>query len=147
MRKDIIETVYTIDDHPNSEAVYDWVRDNWHDLGEPILSEMVGSLQALADHVEGLLYYNVSLIPAQGEYVRITGGNKTLLKGIENKECPLTGLCWDRVFIDGYCEGYLESTVLSSLHSEAEYIYSNKGIHERIECNGYYFKLNGEFYQ
>jgi hypothetical protein len=147
MQKEISEKVYTIDDHPNPKAVYDWVRNNWHDLGEHIVHEMVDSLKALADHVGGTLDYSFGLFPDRGEFVRITGGNRSWLKGVKSREYPLAGVCWDQDVIGGYRDGNLERRVLSALHSEGEYRYSDKGIHEYIECNGDYFKLNGEFYQ
>lgn len=147
MEKVITQTVYTIDDHPNPKAVYGWVRDNWHDLGEHTVQEMVDSLKALADHVEGTLKYCIGIAPDRREFVQITGGNRSWLKGIKSKECPLTGVCWDQDVIGGYRDGNLERRVLSALHSEGEYRYSDEGIHEHIECKEYYFKLNGEFHQ
>ncbi len=48
MQKEISEKVYTIDDHPNPKAVYDWVRNNWHDLGEQMVQERVDSRKAVA---------------------------------------------------------------------------------------------------
>ncbi len=147
MKKEITETVYTIDEHPNREAVYDWVRDNWHHLGESSVHEMVDSLKALADHVGGTLDYSISSFPGRREFVRITGGNRSWLKGIKSKECPLTGVSWDQDVIGGYRDGNLERRVLSALHRDGEYLYSDEGIHEYVWCNVYYFKLDGEFYQ
>jgi hypothetical protein len=146
MIRQINENAYTIGDHPNPQAVYDWVRGNWHDLGEHTVREMLDSLKALADHVGGTLDYSLGLFPDRGEFVRITGGNRSWLKGIKSREYPLTGVCWDQDVICGYRDGNLESKVLSALHSEGEYRYSDEGIHEHIECNEYCFKLNGEFY-
>jgi len=146
VEKVITQTVYTIDDHPNPNAVYDWVRGNWHGLGDHTVYEMEHSLKALADHVGGTLDYSISIVPDRGEFVRITGGNRSLLKGIKSKECPLTDVCWDQDVIGGYRDGNLERRVLSALHSEGEYRYSDEGIHEHIECNEWYFKPSGEFY-
>lgn len=147
MKKVITETVYTIDDHPNPNAVYDWVRGNWHDLGEHVGHEMLDSLKALADHVGGTLDYCFGLFPDRGQFVRITGGNRRLLKGLIARDCPLTGVWWDNTVIRGYREGSLERRVLSDLHGAGEYMYSDDGIREHIACNEYYFKINGEFYQ
>ena len=147
MKQEVTETVYTIDDHPNPDAVYDWVRNNWHDIGEHNLHEMVGSLKALADHVGGILDYSIGLFPDRGEFVRITGGNRSYLKSIKSEECPLTGVCYDYEVIEGYRGENLEVKVLEVLREEGEYIYSNEGIHEMVLCNDYYFKSNGEFYK
>ena len=147
MEKVINETVYTINDHPNPSAVYNWVRGSWHHLGEHIIQEMVDSLEALADHVGGTLDYSISLFPDRREFVRITGGDRLRLKGIKAREYPFTGVCYDQDVIGGYFDGDLEHRVLSALHSEGEYLYSDDGINEHIECNEYYFKLGGEFYQ
>ena len=147
MKKEITQTVYTIDDHPNPNAVYDWVRDNWHDIGEHTVQEMVDSLKALADHVGGILDYSIGIFPDRGEYVQITGGNRSLLRGLIAEDCPLTDICWDYDVINGYRDGDLDYRALSALHREGEYLYSDEGIHEHIECNEYYFKLDGEFYQ
>jgi len=147
MKKEITETVYTIDDHPNPNAVYDWVRGNWHDLGEHTVQEMVDSLKALADHVGGTLDYSISLFPDRREFVRITGGNRSRIKDLNANDYPLTGNCFDHIVINGYREGSIEYRALSVLHSEGEYIYSDMGIYDYIECNEYYFKLDGEFYQ
>ena len=144
MKDTITETVYTIDDHPNPEAVYGWVRNNWHDIGEHSVHEMVDSLKALADHVGGTLDYSIGLFLDRGEFVRITGGNRGLLKGLMAKDCPLTGVCYDYDVIEGYRGDNLEVKVLEVLHNEGDYIYSNKGIHEMVLCNDYYFKSNGE---
>ena len=147
MKQEVTETVYTIDDHPNPDAVYDWVRNNWHDLGEHNLHEMVGSLKALADHVGGILDYSIGVFPDRDEFVRITGGNRSCLKGIKSEECPFTGVCYDYEVIEGYRGENLEVKVLEVLREEGEYIYSNEGIHEMVLCNDYYFKSNGEFYK
>jgi len=147
MKKEISETVYTIDDHPNPKAVYDWVRNNWHYLGSYTVREMVDSLKALADHVEGELDYNFGLFPDRGEFVKITGGHKSRIKDLKANDYPLTGVCWDQDVIGGYRDGNLERRVLSALHREGEYIYSDEGIHEHVECSECYFKLNGEFHQ
>jgi len=30
----VIYKTWTIEDHPNKEACFDWIRNNWHDLGQ-----------------------------------------------------------------------------------------------------------------
>ena len=147
MKKDITETVYTIDDHPDREAVYGWVRDNWHDLGDYNVYEMVDSLKALADHVGGILDYSIGLLPSRGEFVQITGGNRGSLEGLIAQDCPLTGGCYDYEVIEGYIGNNLEAKVLDAMHNEGEYVYSNEGIHEMAWSNDYYFKSNGELYK
>jgi hypothetical protein len=139
--------IYTITDHPNPAACFDWIRNNWHDLGQHCVDEMIDSLKALSAAVNGKLDYSLSIVPDRGECVTIKDFDQEKLERLYNKrtECPLTGMCYDFDVIEGLYKGELESAVLKTLHAEGEYIYSDEGLRETCEANGYEFIENGKF--
>ena len=148
MRKKVEFFVYTIDDHPNPEAVYEWVRNNWHDLGDPDVRGMEQSLKAAKDLLGGTLNYSISIAPYRGGYVRLTGFDRKGLATLYamREEYPLTG-CWsDYAVLEGLHNGSLEHEVLKALHMQGDYLYSDEGIHEYLIANEYEFTENGEFY-
>ncbi len=145
MRQETIN-IYTIDDHPNKQDCYDYIRDNWHDLGDYVIGEMAASLKALENIVGGKLEYSIGLFPHRREYVLLTDYDRQALEEIYSKreECPLTGVCYDMDVIEGLYMGNLERKVLNCLHDEGEYIYSNDGLYEMIIANEYEFYENGK---
>ena len=144
MRQEI-RNIYTIDEHPNKEACYDYVRNNWHDIGEHYIADMVASLKALAEAVNGTLDYSLSIVPDRGEHVSIKYYDSTLLKELHGKrdECPLTGMYYDYDVIDGLANGRLDAAVLGMLHKEGEYLYSDEGIKDMCDANEYEFYEDG----
>ena len=142
----IEETIYTIDTHPNKESVLDWIRNNWHDLNEHSVNEVVDSLKQLEKETGGKVDYSISQVPDQSEYIKITdveGATFDKLKA-QAGDCPLTGACWDVLVLSEPCE--VEQRVLYALHADTEYIYSDEGLTELCEANGYEFHESGEFY-
>jgi len=125
---------YTIDEHPNPESVYSWIRDNWHDLAQHVVDEYIDALKALADHCQGRLDYCISAVPDRGEYIRLTEYSKARLDELNADDCPLTGCYIDCVVIEGLRKGELEQATLASIHSETEYIYSDDGLRESLEA-------------
>jgi hypothetical protein len=142
-------TTYTIDEHPYPEKVYDWVRANWHGLGQDAVEEMVDSLKALRDAIGGRLDFALSLVPDRGEFVSLTDYDAEALAELLPRagECPLTGMCYDADIIGALSADKLESRVLAVLHAEGGYTYSNEGIQEYVLANGYEFLASGEFYR
>ena len=138
--------IYTIDEHPNPEACYNWIRNNWYDLGQHIIDDMIASLKALADYTGGKLDYSIGIFPDRGEFVKLTDYNKNALTDLMDKidNCPLTGVCYDFNVIEGLACDELEHQVLKALHAEGEYIYSDEGLQQLCEANGYEFKENGQ---
>ena len=134
---------YTIEEHPNKEKVFEYIRDNWHNLNEHSLNEFIDSLKELAYEIEGSLNYSISVIPDRGEYIYLTEYNKTLLDNLNEDEYPLTGVCWDYDVIKALKEGNI-SQALTSLHKDTEYLYSDEGLTELCEINEWYFDINGE---
>ena len=112
---------YTIDEHPNPESVYDWIRDNWHDLGQFTVDETVCSLKAFAEYFGVEIDYCIGIVPDRGEYIRFqfTGdrigmldsdiaglsGNRLRTYIVNNFPkysdcCPFTGVCYDETLLD-----------------------------------------------
>lgn len=138
--------VYTIEEHPNPEAVYEWVRNNWHDLGDPDVWDMVGSLKAAKELLGGTLDYSISIVPDRGEYVRLTGFDRKGLHGLNPADCPLTGVWSDYAVVTGLKKDSLDYEVLKALHMRGDYLYSDEGIREHLLANECEFTENGELY-
>ena len=140
----IIETkVYTIDEHPNKEKCFDWMRNNWHDLNQHSVDEVIESLKALQKEIGGRLDYCIGQVPDRGEFISFGGYDRDYLSQLNPKDYPLTGVCWDYDLIMGLIEGEPER-VLNSLHKDTEYIYSDEGLTELCEANEYEFTEEGE---
>jgi len=156
-QRTIETTVYTIESHPAPERVFDWIRDNWHDLGDFCLQEMVNSLESFADHIGTTLDYSISIVPDRGEYVRFDCDHtlSDVLRSLDlSGNCPFTGVCYDETILDAFrhCNRGdslnevlrdAEYRVLKDLHNEGEYIYSDEGLRELCEANEYEFNETG----
>ena len=141
-----IETkVYQIEEHPNKEKCFQWIRDNLHDLNQHSVSEIADSLKALQTKIGGNLNWSISQVPDRGEFITFTDYDHEELCRISPDDCPLTGVCWDIDVIRGLREGNIER-VLDSLHSETEHIYSDNGLLELCIANELEFTENGEIY-
>ena len=161
----VIETkVFQIEEHPNRDAVYNWIRDNWHDLGEWCLLDMIESLKVFADTIgANNVDYSLSIVPDRGEYIKFnfTSDIEPKLESVLARldlsgNCPLTGVCYDEDILDALrnCDKRIDSlrdvlrtveaNVLRSLHSEGEYLYSDEGLFDLCEANGYEFTESGE---
>ena len=139
----VIKTnVYTIDEHPNKEKCFDWIRNNWHDLNYHVREEIIDSLKALQEIIGGDFDYSISAVPDRGEYIRFKGYDHEELCRISAGDYPLTGVCWDMDVITGLREGNPEK-VLESFHSDTEYVYSDEGLLEMCEANEYEFDEEG----
>lgn len=139
----IVETkVYTIDEHPNKELCFNWIRENWHDLNQHSVDELIKSLKALSDKIGGSFDYAISQVPDKGEFIGFYNYSQEDLCRLSADDCPLTGVCWDIDLIVGLREGNLDK-VLDILHSSTEYVYSDKGLEEMCEANEYEFDEDG----
>tara|TARA_R110000803_G_scaffold112660_5_gene181038 strand:- start:3224 stop:3670 length:447 start_codon:yes stop_codon:yes gene_type:complete len=140
----VIETkVYTIDEHPNKEKCFDWIRNNWHDLNQHSVDEVIDSLTALQKEIGGDLDYSISSVSDRGEFITLKDYDKEALFSLSADDCSLTGVCWDVDLIEGLKSGNTEN-VLHSLHSDTEHCYSDKGLFEMCEANEYEFSDSGE---
>jgi len=143
--RQITKTVYAINGHPNKEKCFDWVRDNWHDLNEHSVNEVIDSLQTLKNKVGGSLDYSIGQFADHGEHVTFIDYDKDILNSLDADSCPLTGFCWDIEAIDGLKKGSLKS-LLSWLHADSEHRYSDEGLLEHLDCNDYEFNLDGSIH-
>jgi hypothetical protein len=140
----IIETrVYKINEHPNKEKCFEWIRDNWHDLNQYSVDEIIESIKALSEKIGGTFDYSISQSPDRGEYIIFKDYSQEALCSLSAEDCPLTGVCWDVDIIQGLKAGN-PSKVLESLHSDTEYQYSNDGLLELCEASEYEFNESGE---
>lgn len=141
----IIETkVYTIDEHPNKEKCYEWIRNNWHDLNEHSVNEVVDSIESLSKIIGGTVTYSIGAVPDRSQHIIFKNYDKQKLYSLSADTCPLTGVCWDIDVIEGLKYGNLNS-VLDSLHCDTEYIYSDNGLHQLCIANEYEFTEYGQF--
>jgi hypothetical protein len=122
----VIETkVYKLDEHPNKEKCFEWIRNNWHDLNQHSVEEVVESLKALQNKIGGTLDWSICQVPDRGEFIRIADYDKDALDTLDPDNCPLTGVWCDYEVIKGVKQGNPE-LILESLHSDTEYQYSDR---------------------
>jgi len=142
---------YTIEEHPNPDKVYQWIREHWYDLNDSSRDELIESLEAFAKEVGGRLIYSICTVPDRAEYIRVYPGEGTdkALERLYEKadQLPLTGVFWDQEVIVSAMEGGLQnmSSVLDTLHDETEARYSDDELREFCICNEYYFFPDGKF--
>jgi hypothetical protein len=141
--KTVKTNYYTIEEHPKKRNVYNWIRDNWHDLNDHNVDEFIDSLNELQKNIGGHLDYSISPIPDRGEYITLKQYDKEALYMLSSESCPLTGTAWDIDIIKALKKGRIEES-LNALHEIAEYTYSDESLYEICECNEYYFNIEGE---
>lgn len=163
----VIETkVYKIGEHPAPKKAFNWIRENWHDLGDHAVEDAIDSLKGFADCIGAKLDYGIGIAPDRGEHVSFTfpdGETPTLGDIMMNLDlsgnCPFTGVFYDEVILDVFRDvaenaatdinnvlSDIESRVLKCLHDEGDYLYSNEGLTSFCEANAYEFAADGEFY-
>ena len=72
-----IETiVYTINDHPDKDLCFEWMRNNQPDLNNHNLEEIVASLKALKKVVGGDMDYTIGQYPDGNDFISWTGYDK-----------------------------------------------------------------------
>lgn len=140
----ITTKVYTIDEHPDKEKCFNWIKDNWHDLNQHSVEELIESIKKLSAVIGGAFDYGISAVPDRGEHITFSGYDHEELCRLSADDCPLTGVCWDIDLIKGLREGCPEK-VLGILHADTEYQYSDEGLEELCEANGYEFDEEGNF--
>lgn len=159
MSRTIETTVYTIEEHPNPESVYEWIRDNWYNLGEHVVEEFVESLESFASHTgAGRCKYSISIVPDRGEFIKfdIECSLNDVTENLDlSGNCPFTGVYSDEIILDAFRAANeeddlrdvlkdVEYRVLKAIHAEGEYIYSNGGLYEMCLCNEYEFTESGQ---
>ena len=140
----IIETkVYHLNEHPNKEKCFEWIRNNWHDLNQHSVSDIIKSIEALSKKIGGTFDYSISAVPDRGEHITFKDYDQEELCRLSSEDCPLTGMCWDIDLIQGVRIGNTK-IVLDSLHKDTEYQYSDEGLTEMCEANEYEFDEEGK---
>jgi hypothetical protein len=134
--------VYTIDEHPDKEKCYEWMRNNLHDLADHESDEFMASLTKLHEHIGGNLDYSVSLVPDRGEFIRFTDYDEELLAELDAGDCPLTGFFWDAEVIEHLRTDDMWG-LMCKLHDAHDYHYTDEALHETAEANEWEFKENG----
>tara|TARA_S200002703_G_C3737688_1_gene226807 strand:+ start:390 stop:824 length:435 start_codon:yes stop_codon:yes gene_type:complete len=139
----IVTQVFQIEEHPNREKCYEWIRANWHNLNQHSVYELIDSIKALSDVIGGTYDYSISQVPCRGEHITFKGYDQAILDNLDAESDPLTGERWDCNLIEGLREGNPRK-VLDNLHDDTEYVYSDEGLFELCQSNGYEFNENGE---
>ena len=164
---------YTIDDHPNKEAVYDWVRDNWHDLygwhdeNRESIEAFAASFGASVKFEYGFSSYSYADFSGIDDDILSLSGVR-LWKWLNNNghfdkldgSCPFTGYYMDETLLDPIRQfkAKPDKRDLEDLLSDCggawvkaclkdwEYAYTDEAIHEHLEANEYEFTESGAFY-
>jgi hypothetical protein len=134
--------IYFIQEHPNKELCFNWIRENWHDMNSHSVHEFIESIKALSNAIGGDCDYCVSSSPDQGEFITFSDYDKDLLNQLDYDNLELTGVYWDYEIIKALKAGNA-SQALKALHSDTEYCYSNTGLYETCEAHDYEFYDNG----
>ena len=154
--------VYTIEDHPDPEKVYEWIRYNWHDLADHTLQEALDSVQAFSKRLGITVDWSLGATPHRSEYITFycdfgdeLARNEEGLSEWLKSSCPFTGTWADEVILDAFREAAsadtldevledVASRIITAVHTDAEYIYSDIALHELCEANEYEFTSNGK---
>lgn len=146
--KEKIVKSYTIDSHPNPDLCFQWIRENWHDLNEHGVQEVVDSLKAIATHFDLSLDYSISQVPDRGEFITLKGVfNIDDVVTLRDSEEGLTGVWSDWLVLSTAVDAdswSVETEVLKAIHDETEYRYSDDALREDCEANDYYFSESGK---
>jgi hypothetical protein len=164
-------TSYTIDEHPNPEAVFDWIRQHW-ETGEDELHEVVDTLKGFCDRLDlTLADWQISVVEDRGERIMITvPDDLTDMHGVRlwkylgkhygdliAKDCPFTGVFYDEIALDPLRQFMkmpdnrtwseladdCASALLDGLHDQYEWRISDECLREECEANEWEFYENG----
>jgi hypothetical protein len=138
--------IYNIDEHPNKEKCYEWIRNNDYHIGDFEIDELRLTLDKLSEHIGGTVDYCLSHYPDRSEHIIFKDYDEDLLEALNGGECPLTGFFWDIEVINALKDKDM-SKVLDALHKCIEYLYSDEGLKEMYECNDYEFYESGERFE
>ena len=140
-----IETkVYTIEEHPNADLCFDWIRNNRFDLNNHSVSEALESIKMLTEFIGGKNDYSIGQSPSRGEYIRFINYDKELLMELDANDLPLSGVCWDADLIESMQKYGNADGLMTAIHNDTEHYYSNEGLRELCEINQWEFDERGE---
>ena len=139
----ITTNVYKIGEHTTPIKCYDWMRDNWHDLNQISVDEMIQSIIALSDLIGGTYNFSISQVPDRSEHISFYDYDHKALKEIHD-DYDLTGVWTDECVIRELKNG-TPSKALRDVHIDSESVYSDEGLKELCEANQYEFTEQGDF--
>lgn len=161
--REVVETfnVYTYRSAPKEiqDKIREYIVTNW-DLYEHIMEERVHTLKEVASLLNAELDYSLSCVPNRGEFIKMTPkydslNFSSLWEAIDiEKECPLTGVCYDHDLIDHLSKYNLNTNTLNnafkefieSIHDEYKVMCESEYIADMCESNEYEFYGNGKLY-
>ena len=142
MRTETI-SIYKIDEHPDREKCFEWIRNNDFDIGGGEIDELVCSLKKLSEVIDGTVDWCLSHYPDRGEHITFKDYDKDLLFTLNEEKCPLTGFYWDIVVIEALRAEKM-SKIFNALHKQIEYLYSDEALIEMCDDDDYEFYEGGK---
>lgn len=139
------------------------IKNNFHLDGflyECCMEERVETLKKLAEILDGDLDYSLSCVPDRSEFITISPKNekldfKALWEVIDvEKDCPLTGVCYDHDIIDHFSKYNMTvdglnnalNIYIESIHSEYESMFEDEYLIDLCEANEYEFTEDGKIF-
>jgi hypothetical protein len=142
MRTETIN-IYKIDEHPDKDKCFEWIRENEHHLGDFEIDELVCSIKRLSEVIGGTVDWSISHGPDRGEHITFKDYDEELLAGLVADDCPLTGCFWDIELIVALRDKDM-GVVLDTLHKSIDYLYTDEALTEMCEVNECEFYIGGK---
>lgn len=160
--REVTETrqVYKFGDNDKvDQNIRDHVANHW-DMYEHCMNDRLDTLKAIASLLDANLDYSLSCVPDRGEFIKFSPkydelNFDALWEAIDiEKECPLTGVCYDHDIIDHLSKYNLtvdslnnaSGKFMSSIHDEYQSMLTDEYITDMCEANEYEFNANGTIY-
>jgi len=140
--REITYRVYKIDEHPDKDRCFDWVRDNMHHLGQHEVDDLIDSLNALSKTIGGKVNYSLSQYACRGEYIRFTDYDKEALAELDEASCPLTGVFCDHDVIECLRNNDMIG-LIRRLHDWCERHYTDEAIENESLASDWEFTIEG----
>lgn len=136
--------IYTIDEHPDKEKCFEWIRNNEYFHGDFEVDELMRTLNKLSKAIGGTVDWSISHAPfGPGEHITFKDYDEELLAELDADKCPLTGCFWDVEVIEALRNDDM-GKVLDTLHEAIEGIYSEAWLTEMCEACEYEFYEGGK---
>ena len=158
--REVSETfnIYTFESAPKElkEKITNYLSEGLYDHA---MDERIDTLKALAKVLDANLDYSLSCVPDRGEFIRLKPNHDSLdFDALWNiidvdKECPLTGVCYDHDIIDHLTKYNLKDSLnnalneyINSIHEEYRSMLKDDYINDLCEANEYEFTVDGKIY-
>ena len=66
---------WTIDEHPEQELCYEWIRENWYDLGQYSVEDAIDTINGFCSHFDVTVNVGIGLFSDAREGFKITFSN------------------------------------------------------------------------